>query len=231
VNPFAACCDEQSKLPDFLGSTGFAALPHDLGIAQLRRNAYCESLERWILNSIWDQGNIPLEKVEIREDLYKRIFSGFKGRLHCFKVVIDSVSEIDFFENKNAVFYYCILETPTGGAIPGSACGCEDDPTVFRAILETFTNTVVCKRLAKYSLAELTDILEQRIVFFANDSQGFAKVTERINSKSGFRKLKPPPIEFSSQLPGPWNPEIEIYRIVLKGSFPFVSGGINRFVI
>jgi len=224
------------KFPDKAGlaldntSTGFAALPGTFDQAQLYVNAYCEALERWTLNSIWDNSSIPLNSVALKRGPLIEMFSKFKGRLHCFKTIFD-VSDLDFFAKKEAAFFFCIFETSTGGAIPGSACGIDEEKTLQRALVEALIHTRVLNRLKEYPPDSLKDILERRILFFGNDPAGFAKVKERIDSGASNPPPAKPPMVFSKQLPGPWNPEILVHRVILKDSLPFSSGGAERFVI
>jgi hypothetical protein len=211
-------------------SNGFAALPCSFGETQVVINAYCEAMERWILNRIWDQGNIELHKIAVEENKITKLFAGFKGKLHCLGITFQS-RNIDQITSMETVFRLFIFETETGGTIPGSACGNNLQSVTERALLETFINVTAFDLMRKRNLTAFDDILEQRLYHFGNSNQGYSEVEKMILRPSARPFNETPEVIFSKRLAGPWEPEVLVHRVVLDGSMPFTAGGIGRFVI
>lgn len=211
-------------------STGFAALPEDFGIQQVRFNAYCEALERWLLNSIWEQRGVKLEEVVVPKSALSGLFSRFGAKPHLYRVVIgpgDVCAPIP----GELVFAYCLLECKEGGGLPGSACGACFETVVDRALAEAYMHLLALDRLKKLDQNDIVDILEKRIMFFGAGPQGFSQVTRKLLFGGNTPGSLKPEVVFSQSLPGPWEPEISIWRVILKDSLPFLSGGVDRFII
>lgn len=211
-------------------SNGFAALPSSFDETQVVINAYSEAMERWILNRIWDQGDLELHNIAVEENKVTRLFGGFKGKLHCLGLKFQerSFNQIPPMETFFRLF---IFKTETGGAIPGSACGNNLQSVTERALLETFINVTAFGLMKKRNLSVFDNILEQRLYHFASSDQGYFAVEKRI-LKPGARPLsETPAIIFSKRLTGPWEPGVLVHRVVVEGSMPFTAGGIERFVI
>lgn len=211
-------------------TTGFAALPEEVPEARLILNAYSEAVERWAVSLIWDAANVPLTEEETDPGVFGKLFKKLDGRLHCFRAKLKTRSvPIPVGDTLELCLY--LFETAQGGVVPGSACGNNRGITSQRALTEVFTHATAFRRLEKQFPAAGCSILERRLLRFGADPRGFDKVVERLRCGSGQTMPETPPVIFSSQLPGPWNPEISIHRVVLKDSPPFVSGGVDRFVI
>lgn len=211
-------------------TTGFAALPEEAPAAQLILNAYSEAVERWAVSSIWDAANIPLTEAEADPGVFQKLFKKLDGRLHCFRTGLKTLGA-PVPAGDTLEFCLYVFETAQGGAVPGSACGDNWGIVSQRALTEVFTHATAFRRLEKQRPAVISNILERRLLRFGADPGGFVKVVERFWCVSGKLMPETPPVIFSSQLTGPWNPEISIHRVVLKDSPPFVSGGEERFVI
>ena len=211
-------------------TTGFAALPEEAPAARLILSAYSEAVERWLISSIWDAADIPLTETEADPGVFRKLFKKLDGRLHCFRTRLKALG-VPVPVGETLEFCLYIFETAQGGVVPGSACGGNWDIVSQRALTEVFTHATAFRRLEKQPSAAISNILERRLLRFGADPGGFVKVIERFRRGSGKIMPETPPVIFSRQLPGPWNPEISIHRVVLKDSPPFVSGGEDRFVI
>jgi hypothetical protein len=211
-------------------SNGFAALPHSLSEKQVMINAYSEALERWILNRIWDYGDLELYPSSIQESSITKLFDGFKGKLHCFEMKLQP-HNLDQLPRIETFFKLCVFETETGGAIPGSACGNNSQSVGERALLEAFINVTAFNLMRKRDLTVFDDILEQRLYYFGNRKQGYSEVEKRILNPNTRTCSETPKVIFSKRLPGPWEPEVLVHRVLVEGSMPVTLGGIERFVI
>lgn len=211
-------------------STGFAALPASFSKDHLRQNAYCEALERWTLDSLWNDSNIPIERVIPEERTLHSLFDKFHGHLHCFRAIFDA-TDIDFFSSNPIVFYLCLFETQEGGVLPGSACSIDSKKAEQRALTEAFMHALAFDRLRKQNPATITDILEQRICFFGKDPLGYKTLEAHLKINGTITILQKPNMIFSLELQGPWNPEIAIWRVILENTKPFMDGGVHRFMI
>lgn len=211
-------------------TTGFAALPEEVPVARLTLAAYSEAVERWVVSSIWDTSDIPLTEAEADPGVFRKLFKKLDGRLHCFRARLKTSGEpVPVGDTLEFCLY--VFETTQGGAVPGSACGDNWAIVSQRALTEVFTHATAFRRLEKQPSSAVSNILERRLLYFGADPRGFDKVVERLRRGSGKIMPETPPVIFSRQLPGPWNPEISIHRVVLKDTPPFVSGGVDRFVI
>lgn len=211
-------------------STGFAALPSDFNKKDLYENAYCEAVERWILNAVWDAGGIGLLPAGLNNQVLQGLFKRFPGRLHGFttRMPVPAPSPIG---SPMVFFSLCLFETAEGGVVPGSACGLDESKVMDRAMAEAYMHALALSMLKKKVRCEPEDILEKRILYFGGRPTGFSEVKERLASAPARKKPEIPKVIFFKELEGPWNPEINIVRVVLEGSVPFLCGGEDRFVI
>jgi len=211
-------------------STGFSALPCTFTRDESRTISYCEALERWVLNSIWDNADIPLERAPFSDKVLLGLFRKLQGKVHLYRTEFAD-TKLDPQSTFRTNFYLCLFETSAGGVVPGSACGVDATATARRAILEAFTHARAYFRLKKLPAGEIANILEKRLLHFGDLEHGFAEISKRLSAGTAAAGKNTPDIIFSGELAGPWNPEIFVYRIVLRGSPAFLSGGIERFVI
>lgn len=211
-------------------STGFSALPCSFSRDESRAISYCEALERWALNSIWDNADIPLERTSLSDEVLLGLFRNLQGQVHLYRTefVDTKLTPRSTFKTN---FYFCLFETSAGGVIPGSACGVDAAATARRAALEAFTHARAYFCLKKLPDGEISNILEKRLLHFGDLKHGFVEISKRLSAGTASTVKSTPDIIFSGELAGPWNPEIFVYRIVLRGSPAFLSGGIERFVI
>lgn len=211
-------------------SNGFAALPAVLGAERLIVGAYCESLERWALGRMWDCGDIPLLEVSLWGHAVTELFRERGEKLHCFGAKF-RVSPPDQISQREVFFNICIIETGSGGAVPGSACGEEAGSVIERAATEAFINLTAFKTMSRKKISSFEDVLESRLHFFGSRPNGYKDVMSRICSAGNAEKCKVPDVIFSKRLSGPWEPEVLVHRVLLGDSKPVTYGGEDRFVI
>jgi hypothetical protein len=211
-------------------STGFAALPEDLGEERVRLNAYCEALERWLLNLIWNEAGISLKEGTVPRGVFTALFDKYGARAHLYGAEINSEA-IKIKVSDRLYFSYCLLRTREGGVLPGSACGKNMRAASDRALAEAYMHLLALDRLKKKSQNDVVDILEKRVVFFGSDPGGFERVVKKLRLTADAVQTVSPEIAFSKKLSGPWEPEIVVWRVIIKNSRPFLAGGVDRFLI
>ena len=221
---------EQAGINIDASSNGFAAIPTDMGQKVASRNAYCEALERWVLNRIWDNGNIPLERPELRSRVLGDMLKPLCVEASCFSTRI-STEELGGAVPPVAHFCLCLLRTRLGGAISGAACSSTPELAIERAALEAYLHAVAFERMLARRLSVFESVIEKRLFHFARMQKGYEIVSDRIEIAASANLLKSPPVLFSKNLPGPWNPEISVHRVLLCDSKPILDGGLERFFI
>jgi len=210
---------------------GFAALPATLGEKRLLIHAYCEALERWGLNRLWDHGDIAFRHVKPHDDRLLKLFVPFPGELHCFEAVA-SLDRSSPVSPTQLTFCLCVFETPTGGAIPGSACGASPQATLERAVLEAYVHVRAFAKMKDRAVESFENLIEKRLCFFGNQTRGYAMVKERIKETVSPAPIKAPDIAFSKRLNGPWNPEVLVLRVMLSGDSKAANDtALDRFSI
>lgn len=209
-------------------TNGFAALPSSMGIQPLIRHAYHEALERWALNRIWDDADFHLRETQPEKQLLP-MFSRFKGRVRCFAATLNGRA-LESIAAEPAAFCLCIFFNDRGGAIPGSACAESPSSATKRAMLEAYIHATAFPRLEGKDTSNM-DITEERLLFFAADPGAGAAITEKLRLSDSFAPQRTPKVVLSKYLPGPWNPEVNVYRVIVEDSNPINSGGVERFVI
>ena len=226
---FCATSNAKSCGFDFDPTTnGFAALPSAMGLSPLIKHAYHEALERWALNCMWDDAGIYFRETQA-EDSLLAMFSQFKGQLKCFTATLQG-KPLESIPVEPVIFCLCVFFNEFGGAIPGSACA-ESAPTaVSRAMLETYVHLRAFSRLKGKDVSSI-DITEERLLFFATERRAGAMVSERLRLSDSTGSQQTTNIVLSKHLPGPWNPEVNIYRVIVEGSAPINCGGVERFII
>ncbi|MBP7795693.1 MAG: hypothetical protein KA059_02820 [Elusimicrobiales bacterium] len=210
-------------------TTGFAAVPKYFENKILFINSYCESVERFVLNYIWDFG-LKLEENKINNNKIIRLFSIFKGKLYNFSKAIET--EKDFKEINSINFYLSAFRLENGGVIIGTSCGI-DEKSIYRSFFELFINILTFKRMKKLQIKgyeELNNIIEKRLFYFGSNNKSFKSLIEQIGEKK-CSKIIIPKINFAGILKGPWEPEIKVGRIVLKNSKEFTTGSVDKLVI
>lgn len=210
---------------------GFAALPAPLGEQRLVTNAYCEALERWLLNRMWDHGDIIFSCIQPENQLLLKLFAPFQGQLHCFQSIL-STNQSELPIPEKVTFCLCVFETAPGGAIPGSACGVSPQATLERAILEAYIHVRTFMRMRNHSLEYFENILEKRLYYYGSHIRGYDMVKDRIKQAPASAPVQTPKIVFSKRLEGPWNPEVLIHRVMLPSdSKPANGDALERFLI
>lgn len=209
-------------------TNGFAALPSAMGSLPLMMHAYHEALERWALNRMWDDAGIRFREAQPEDDLLP-MFSQFKGCVKCFTATLQG-QVLESIPAEPVVFCLCVFFNERGGAIPGSACTKSSSSAVRRAMLEAYVHVRAFSRLERKAASSM-DITEERLLFFATEPRAGAMVSERLRLSDSPIPQQTTKIILSKHLPGPWNPEVDIYRVIVEDSEPINSGGAERFVI
>jgi hypothetical protein len=210
---------------------GFAALPASLGEERLVIHAYCEALERWGLNRLWDDGDIAFRRVKPQDDRLLKLFAPFPGELHCFEAAA-SLDRSCPIPTTQLTFCLCVFETPTGGAIPGSGCGVSPQATLERAVLEAYVHARAFAKMKDRGVESFENLTEKRLCFFGSQARGYAMVKERIKESACPEPFKAPDIAFSKRLNGPWNPEVLVHRVMLSGDPKAATDpALERFLI
>jgi len=225
-----------TDLPEIAGinidasSNGFAAIPNDMGPKVAIRNAYCEALERWVLDQIWDMEDIPLEQVELQSKILREMLNPLCAESSCFSARI--ATEDPGGDPPSVVnFCLCLLKTKLGGAISGAACSNTPELAIERAALEAYVHAVSFERMLKRGLEVFESVIEKKLFHFARMQNGHEIIKGRIEIAAQANLLKPPQVLFSKNLPGPWEPEISVHRVLLCNSKPMLDGGLERFFI
>ncbi|MFA5140764.1 MAG: hypothetical protein WC728_16180 [Elusimicrobiota bacterium] len=209
-------------------SNGFAARPQEAGEAPLLRHAYHEALERWSLNRFWDNGDFSFMRHEPPEDIAK-LFRPWRGTLHCYTATLAGKPLLSL-PAEQITFALCVFAAYPHGAIPGSACALDASDAIQRAMLEAYVHCIAVDRMKKGGRPG--SITERRLDFFANNPHAFDMVVERLMiSDSSPAAHETPDICFSRHICGPWNPEVQVFRAIVKDSPPITFGGIERFLI
>ena len=211
-------------------SNGFAAIPSEMGPEPAIINAYCEALERWILNRIWDFGDVALERQALKNKSLIQMIKPLSPHISCYSLDISPEKVVESMSSP-IIFSLCLLKTGVGGAISGAACSSSPEIALERASLEAYLHAVTYSRMVKARLTSFENIIEKRLFHFAGLSEGHAAVMERLKVSCKPAPMKSPGILFSKTLPGPWEPEIVVHRVLLNGSRPILDGGVDRFFI
>lgn len=211
-------------------TNGFAALPSVFGKERVIGNAYCEALERWALNRIWDHGDIPVSEITFGAGRLSKLFDTLKGSGRCFKSILRQRNGDASFSGEN-IFCLALFKTKDGGVVPGSACGINPDATAERAILEAYIHARAYDRMKKNKMFVFDNILEKRLYFFGSNPKARCMVEERLKCSEPVIYNNLPRICFSRDLVGPWGPEVLVHRLLLEDSRPFSEGGVERFLI
>ncbi|HNW43994.1 MAG TPA: hypothetical protein PKI19_05775 [Elusimicrobiales bacterium] len=198
-------------------ANGFAAMPADMGAGLAAVNAYCEALERWVLNAVWDGGDVYFVKCAgaggVPEKVLRRVSAGgeyYGLRIAPEKLVKGMPAELHF--------RLCLLKTAAGGVVSGSACSASAADALLRSGQEAYLHAAVIARAAAGG-APVGGMLEPRLVSFAKSRSGYRIVSELLKPGPG-RLHTPPPVQFSRALPGPWEPEVAVHRVLLSDSKP-----------
>jgi hypothetical protein len=87
-------------------------------------------------------------------------------------------------------------------------------------------------RLKNQVLSSHISITDKRLKNFAESPKQSLVIKDRLNSFCSSTKVaKIPKITFIKELPGDWNPEVNVVRILLEGTKPLTEGDEWRFLI
>lgn len=204
-------------------TNGFAALPSSFGEERLLGGAYCEAVERWVLSRIWDEGQFPVREICPEESAVKGLFpQGAAVRFYGTEL------KSAFPGAERIYFVLCLVKTAAGGVLPGSACGVSLNDTLLRSACEA---RVHFSMNARMNGIELVNLIERRLRHFAEHSSGFALVSSRLRVCSEASIVAAPPAVSIRRLPGDWEPEISICRVMVEQSRHIQEGGLERFLI
>ena len=210
-------------------TNGFAALPDSFGSGPVKANAYCEALERWLLDRIWYNGDVFLVNFPWERTKAAALFGGHAKRL---RVYITETADMEFpaLSGKKVFFCLALLETEYGGVLPGSACGVDVNAVAEHAIIELYNHNLVFGKIKKLNPARLDSLIEARLYYFAGSKSAGELVKAKIQIGRNFIP-KIPELVFSAAITGPWNPEVNVYRVLLDGTVPFMADGVERFLV
>lgn len=210
-------------------TNGFAALPDIFGNEAVKENAYCEALERWLLDRVWYNGDVFFVDFPLERSWAAGLFGRQMERLHVY-ITEPICPEFSALSTKKVFFCLALLETDCGGMLPGSACGADLNAVAEHAIVELYSHHLAFEKLKALNPARLDSIIEARLYRFASSKSAGDAVKSRIKvGKGGI--LKVPEVVFSAAITGPWNPEVNVYRVLLGDTVPFLVDGVDRFLI
>lgn len=78
---------------------------------------------------------------------------------------------------------------------------------------------------------ELKNLTERRLRHFAENPEGFNLVSRRLAISEAPPALEAPAAAFSRRLPGEWDPEISVHRVMVAQPRHLHEGGLERFII
>ena len=134
-NAYALNAPEKAGVDINDSANGFAAMPSDMGEGLAAVNAYCEALERWVMNSIWYGGDVFFERCAVKGRIPPGVLEqvSVDRSFYSLKIVPERI-----VANMPAVlnFCLCLLKTADGGVISGSACAAAPGEALLRAVQE-----------------------------------------------------------------------------------------------
>lgn len=208
-------------------TNGFAALPTTLGKNRATGIAYCEAVERWIMSRIWDHGNFALREIFAKETAVTELFPKALGAVRYFQAeLIPAFPAIATADR--LYFVLCLVKTASGGVLPGSACGLSPDDTLMRAACEARIHFNMNERMDGI---DLTNLIERRLRYFAENRDGFELVSRRLVISEAPPLTQAPPAISIQHLPGEWEPDISVCRVMVEQTQHIQEGGIERFLI
>jgi hypothetical protein len=210
-------------------STGFAAAPKKLGQDFVFRNGGLEAVERWMMARIADGESVWLRAAPAeRLGNLRSLFLGNEGQLLVYK---SSCLLPRPFPSEVAHFALVIFRFSHGGIVPGTACAKTLDEAIKRAGVECFNRLRKFRRLQE-GLESLDHFTTARLWNFATESKDVDDVFESIRRglKEPAKLLEPPRVKSADLFDGPWNPEVLVGRVLLRGVPSMCEGGATRFV-
>lgn len=209
-------------------STGFAAMPAQLGEDRLICAAYCEALERWALSRLWDRGEFPVEEIHPVDPILIAVLPE-SHETTCFFVADLRPAAPELTGERRVSFALCLIRTNEGGVLPGAACALDRAAAVEHAACEARIHLNAFRKIDRD--ISLSDIIERRIRYFGQRPDGFDTVLRRLSISPNPPPVLAPAPAFNRRLPGPWEPEVLVRRVIVGQSRPFAEGGEDRFLI
>ncbi len=215
------------------GLTGFvaASTTDQMGRRGLVRRALHAAAARWALGQMHLDGTLIFEEPSMSPyPNLKKLFSGKPGRLRFFHAMLE-LPGIDVLPREHASFVVAIFELEAEGIIPGAACGTTVAEATERAALEAYNNLRRFERTRSGQEQLLDRLWQQRLWRWATERKLGQALVRRLAQK-GADHFWPnsPSVQYAAALPGPWLPEAEVFRVVLRHSQPVEEGGLDRFV-
>lgn len=214
-------------------SDGFAAFP--VGIVTnssevARENALCESIERHVWASWWDNSEIGHDCRVIN---FTNLTLGELLLLDLEKhTSIDSVTEIRPWceEKDRVVIIYLAFLSPVG-VVSGGACGKWDnvEGIRYRAIAELLRHGLAASRLQNSSADNLT-FYEKRLRYFAQTTEGTELVKMRLRNQ-GSKAVTFPHLEFDAQVPHSLSELVAVHRCHFENQPEFIGGELERLCL
>ena len=219
ADPAAAALDRDPN------SNGFAAMPGPDTEGLAASHAFCEALERFLLDRLWLAG-LKMKLSTATDGRIAGLFKAFGGAPAVYELAFEA--EFPAGGGRRGYFFsLCLFRTKAGGVIPGSSCSLEAEGGRERAMFECYNHCRAFELMEKTGGGGLENILEKRLYKFASSGGYFDKVAAKLEA-GGF---EPPAVSFSRRLPGPWDPEIAVHRVLVEGAPPLNGGGLERFII
>ncbi len=211
-------------------SNGFAAIPKAFGMNFAMDHAFCEATERFLLNRFWLSRDLALERIPIETASLevRSLMKTQNASFELWRTTLDGSSPVT--PNRGPLTFVLALGwRSSGGVVPGSACGHGLVEVTDRAILEAITHVNAVRRIEEGSIAVGETVTDRRLVFFANNGES---VREALAECSKSNQAAPrPKVLIAAALPGPWEPEVLVTRVVVADSPPIIEGDEKRFLI
>lgn len=195
-------------------ASGFAAMPAEMGSGQAALHGYCEALERWVLNSLWDDKNVFFTEYPVRSGALDKFIRTAAREWSCFglEIVPEKITRgmPDLLH-----FRLCLLKLMNGGVVSGQACAESAAGAFDSAVSEVIDHMAM-------AAPSLERIVEPRMGYFAKLLEGYKIVKGHIKIGAPGPHT-PPRVRFSKNLPGPWEPEVKVHRILLDDIDPVMA--------
>lgn len=214
-------------------SNGFSALPIHFKIEDAYLHSYCECVERYLLCQFADDKVFKLNSLDSSCSELK-LFDLEKGTLTSYvsSIELESKETVGFYRQKEIYFVLSLFWLENAGVVVGSACNKDLEQAHKKSLQECYMHLMAALRLKNQILSYQVSITDKRLKNFAESPERSLAIKDRVNSFCNSTKVaKIPKITFIKELPGDWNPEVHVVRILLEGARPLTEGDEWRFLI
>jgi hypothetical protein len=214
-------------------TNGFSAMPNEFGIEAAFYHSYCECIERYLTGEFADNN----EKFNLKLIDYKSIenllFLNFPGSLESYycKIEIDN-NKINFSKDSILYFVMSLFWIKDAGVVVGSSCSNNLMNSYQKSQQECYIHLLAANKFKNREVDLNSSITDKRLKNFAEKNELASLIKSRITQYSN-SVLKPviPEISFIKELSGPWNPEVNVVRVLLKNVKSLIEGDECRFLI